>query len=153
MTHTHDDRVAERPHHLCFAYGCPLLGTSSVSTQGTSEWWCFAHFGKDVGQYQGITAELRRLDWLTRAITDVRTRERNPDYNAAFQRLEHDFMLAQRKDLLWTSPETDEQWMVRLERELEQLLRGSSSAPAPVQRPLIAQDTGSFNRVAITMPA
>lgn len=154
MTQTHDDRVAERPHHLCAAYGCPLLGSMSESTQGTNgEWWCFAHFKKDVGQYQGITAELRRLDWLTKAITDVRTRERNPDYGAAFQRLEHDFMLAQRKDLLWTQPETDEQWMVRLERELGKLLSGHA-APAPVQHPLIpAQDTGSFNRVAITMPA
>lgn len=152
MSQSHDDRVAERPHHLCAAYGCPLLGSMSANTTGTSEWWCFAHFGKDVGQYQGITAELRRLDWLAKAITNVRIRERNPDYGSAFQRLEHDFKLAQRSDLLWTAPETDEQWMVRLERELEQLLRGDAR-PAPKQQPLIAQDTGSFTRVAIAMPA
>lgn len=154
MSHSHDDRVAERPNHLCTAYGCPLLGSMSASTTGTSEWWCFAHFGKDVGQYQGITAELRRLEWLAKAITDVRTRERNPNYGAAFQRLEHDFKLAQRKDLLWTSPETDEQWMIRLERELGVMLSGRT-APASIQRPLIpaTQDTGSFTRIAITMPA
>lgn len=152
MTHTSDDRIAERPGHLCAAYGCPLLGSMSASIQGASEWWCFTHFGKDVGAYQRITAELRRLDWLANAITDVRNRDVNPNYPAAFQRIEHDLVLAQRSDLLWTSPETDMQWMVRLERELEQLLRGDAR-PAPAQQPLIAQDTGSFTRVTIEMPA
>lgn len=151
MSHSHDERIAQRPHHLCAAYGCPLHGTSSTHTTGTAEWWCFAHFRADVGSYQRITAELRRLDWLANAITDVRDRDVNPNYGAAFQRIEHDLALAQRKDLLWTSPETDAQWMVRLERELEQLLRGDAR-PAPVQKPLITQDTGSFTRVGFDVP-
>jgi hypothetical protein len=43
--------------------------------------------------------------------------------------------------------------MIRLERELGKLLSGQA-APAPIQRPLIpaTQDTGTFNRVVITMP-
>lgn len=153
MSHDHNDRVAERPNHLCAAYGCPLHGSMSTSTQGTTDWYCFAHFGKDPGRTQGITAELRRLDWLANAVRDVRDRDVNPNYGSAFQRIEHDFKLAQRKDLLWTSPESDAQWMVRLERELEQLLSGPVNVPAPRQKPLTTQDTGTFNRVGFDLPA
>jgi hypothetical protein len=154
MTQTHDDRVADRPNHLCAAYGCPLHGAMSQSTQGTSEWYCFAHFGKDFGSLQRITAEQRRLDWLANAIRDVRDRDVNPNYGAAFQRIEHDLKLAQRKDLLWTAPESDMQWMVRLEREMEQLLN-TSGAPAPKQKPLIdvPAQTGTFARVGFALPA
>lgn len=135
MTHAHSDRVAKRDHCMCAAYGCPLLGTMSGSTGGGT-WWCFAHFGKDVGRFQRITAELHRLKWLLKAISDIRTREQHVDYNAAFQRIEHDFALAQRKDLVWTTPETIEQWLVRLERELLTML---SDAPEPVQESLQLQ--------------
>ncbi|MES2346272.1 MAG: hypothetical protein V4641_01755 [Pseudomonadota bacterium] len=106
---------------MCTAYGCPLLGTLSASTAG-GDWWCFAHHGKDVGRFQRITADLHRLKWLIQAISDVRTREQHVDYPAAFQRIEHDFILAQRKDLLWTTPESVEEWLIRLERELTTML-------------------------------
>jgi hypothetical protein len=96
-------------------------------------WLCFAHFGKDVGQFQRITAQLHRLKWLLKAISDIRTREQHADYAAAFQRIEHDFALAQRKDLLWTAPETVEQWLVRLEQELAAML---AEPPPPTQEAL-----------------
>ena len=126
---THPNRTASRPG-MCTAYGCPLLGTLSTSTGGTSAWWCFAHFGKDPGQLQRITGELHRVKRLLNAISDIRTREQHQDYPAAFQRIEHDFTLAQRKDLLWTTPETVEQWLVRLERELAAML----AEPPPQQQ-------------------
>lgn len=113
----------------CTAYGCPLLGTLSASTAG-GNWWCFAHHGKDVGQFQRITSDLHRVKWLLKAISDVRTRDQHADYPAAFQRIEHDFALAQRKDLLWTEGETVEQWLVRLEKELVTML---AEPPPPVQ--------------------
>jgi hypothetical protein len=106
---------------MCTAYGCPLLGAMSASTHG-GNWLCFAHFGKDVGQFQRITAELHRLKWLLQAISDIRTRDQHQAYDSAFQRICHDFTLAQRKDLLWTSPETVEEWLIRLERELLAML-------------------------------
>ena len=124
---THPDRTAKRPGSMCAAYGCPLLGSMSTSTGGTSAWWCFAHFGKDVGRFQRITADLNRVKWLIAAISDIRLRDQHQDYHAAFERIQHDFTLAQRKDLLWTSPETAEQWLIRLERELTVML----ADPAP----------------------
>lgn len=132
----HPDRTAKRPGHLCAAYGCPQLGTMSTSTGG-GEWLCFAHHSKHVGHFQRITAELHRLKWLIAAIDDVRVRDRHPDYNAAFERITHDFTLAQRKDLVWTTPETAEQWLARLERELKAML---AEPPAQVQEalPLVA---------------
>lgn len=117
---------------MCTAYGCPLPGTMSTSTAG-GEWRCFAHHGKDVGRLQRITAELHRVKWLINAISDIRTREQHQDYNAAFQRIEHDFTLAQRKDLLWTQPETADQWLVRLSRELTAML---ADPPAQKQEAL-----------------
>lgn len=122
---------AKRPG-MCDAYGCPLLGVMSCSTHG-GNWLCFAHFGKDVGQFQRITSQLHRLKWLLKAISDIRTRDQHVDYNAAFERIEHDFTLAQRKDLLWTTPETVEQWLARLERELAAML---AEPPPPKQEAL-----------------
>lgn len=153
MSHNHEDRVADRPAHMCTAYGCPLIGAMATSTTGTNEWWCYVHFGKDVGRYQSITTELRKLDWLAQAITSVRTRNRNPGYGAAFQRIMHDFEQAGRKDLHWTSPESDEQWMVRLERELLKLLEGVLQ-PAQEQRQLAIQSAKSlnWNRVGFDLP-
>lgn len=135
MTRTHADRVAKRDPCMCSAYGCPLLGTMSGSTGGGS-WWCFAHFGKDVGRFQRITSELHRVKWLLKAISDIRTRDQHADYAAAFQRIEHDFTLAQRKDLLWTAPETVEEWLARLDRELLAML---AEPPEPVQEALQLQ--------------
>jgi len=134
MSHTKADRIAERPTHLCAAYGCKLLGTMSASTAG-GEWWCFAHFGKDIGRAQGITAEIRRLDWLSNAINDVRNRDNHADYAAAFERISHDLVLAQRSDLRWTEGEDEAQWLARLETELAQLL-AASFKPPPRQQPL-----------------
>lgn len=121
-----------RPAGACAAYGCPLLGTMSTSTAG-GEFWCFAHFGKDAGRLQRITAELHRVKWLIQAISDVRLRDQHQDYNAAFERICHDFALAQRKDLLWTAPESVEQWLIRLERELTTML---AEPPAQKQEAL-----------------
>lgn len=117
---------------MCTAYGCPLLGSMSSSCGGR-DWVCFAHFGKDVASYQRITAELHRLKWLLLAISDVRTRDQHQDYDAAFERICHDFTLAQRNDLQWTEGETVEQWLIRLERELFTML---AEPPAPKQEAL-----------------
>ncbi len=116
----------------CTAYGCPLLGAMSTSTQGGS-WLCFAHFGKDIGRWQRITSELHRLKWLLKAISDIRTRDQHANYPAAFERICHDFALAQRNDLLWTAPETVEEWLIRIEKALAAML---AEPPPPVQEAL-----------------
>ncbi|MEC5164049.1 hypothetical protein RCH08_005239 [Janthinobacterium sp. CG_S6] len=152
---THDDRTASRPAHLCAAYGCPMVGTTTSSTQGTNEWWCWLHFAKDAGRFQRITAELHRLDWLAKAATDIRLLLKRPEWPAAFARIEHDLMLANRPDLRWTDGESERQWMERLERELSSIIGEDSQAPR--QQPLIATsqakpDHGTFSRVSISPP-
>lgn len=127
-------RAPARPG-MCTAYGCPMLGTLSASTAG-GDWFCFAHHGKDVGRFQRITAELHRVKWLIVAISDVRQREQHQAYAAAFERIQHDFTLAQRKDLLWTEGENEEQWLARLERELVTML---AEPPPPKQDALPLQ--------------
>lgn len=153
MSHDHQDRVAERPGHMCAAYGCPMIGTSSASTQGTSEWWCFAHFGKDVGAYQRITVELNALAWLSDAVRDVRIiRAGTPESKAAMALLKHNFELNGRKDLLVRDDENRGQWLLRLETELGRMI-SDAVRPAPRQKPIVqAEDTGSFSRVGFDMP-
>lgn len=128
MTHSHQDRIADRPSYLCAAYGCPMLGAMATSTSGTAEWWCFAHFGKDAGQLQRITVELNHLDWLTKAIVDTRMRHlHKADWPAQFQRIEHDLHLQRRDDLRFdgnTAMRSDtERWLERLEAELDARIR------------------------------
>lgn len=153
MSNTHEDRVAERPGHLCAAYGCPLLGTSSASTQGTSEWWCFAHFGANVGSYQAITSTLRTAEWLSSAVFDVRTMQPGSNESrAAMSRIRHDFELNGRRDLLIGDHERRGQWLVRLETELRALI-AAAVTPPPRQAPIIPTvDSGTFGRVEFDLP-
>lgn len=67
------DRTAERPRYLCAAYSCPLIGVMTESTKGGDEWYCFCHFGKEAAARDEITFELHRMEWLCRAVTDLRT--------------------------------------------------------------------------------
>ncbi len=148
-----DDRVAERPSELCFAYGCPLLGTMTRSTSGTDEWFCFAHFEADAGRMQTLTSMIRSLAWLADAIVDVRKRHRHRDYPAAFQRLVGDIELAGRKDLLWKGSESEDQWLVRLETEMAAQLGNTRFAAPPAQQALISeQPPEQVKRVSITQP-
>jgi hypothetical protein len=153
MSHDHNDRVAERATHLCAAYGCPLLGTSSSSTQGTSEWWCFAHFGANVGGFQTITSIIREVEWLSQAIVDVRTmRPGTHESRAAMARIKHDLELAGRHDLLLQDHERRPQWLVRLETEMRALI-SAVIQPPPRQSP-IAQtvDSNTFGKVEFDLP-
>lgn len=157
MSHDHNDRVAERPSHLCAAYGCPLLGTSSASTQGTSEWWCFAHFGANVGSFQTITNVIREAEWLSQAIVDVRTmRPGTHESRAAMARIKHDLELQGRHDLLFQAHGHDHerrpQWLVRLETELRAVI-SAAVQPPPRQSAIVPTvDSSTFGRVEFDIP-
>jgi hypothetical protein len=152
MTHTHDDRVADRPSHLCAAYGCPLIGTSTASTIGGSEWWCFAHFGADVGRYQAITSELNRLRWLSAAARDVRFHDKSGTEasRAAFALIENELTQHQRPDLLWDRTEKRTRWLERLEAALKTEL---ADVMHSVPKQVAGQPAGTFSRVEFDMPA
>jgi hypothetical protein len=154
MSHTHEDRVADRPGHLCAAYGCPLIGSMSTSTQGSTDWWCFAHFGADIGRYQTITSELNRMNWLAAAARDVRMFDRpgTAESKAAFALIEHELTQHQRPDLLWNRVERRYQWLERLEAALRTELI-EVIKPIPRQETIITEQSArSFERVGFDMP-
>lgn len=153
MTHTHEDRVADRPAHLCAAYGCPLVGTSCSSTSGSNEWWCFAHFGLDYGQVQAATTEVNRLAWLAQASNAVRMHKRGtPGSAEAFALICHELKLHQRADLLPIEGESRIAWLTRLEGALLAMVR-LVATPAPVQLLVGEQSAKSFGKVEFDMPA
>lgn len=84
-----EERTAERPRYLCAVYSCPLVGVMSDSTKGGDDWFCFCHFGIEACDLQAITYELHRMEWLCRAITDLRT-YRGDDLRKVRERILHD---------------------------------------------------------------
>ena len=163
MSHTHEDRVADRPQHLCAAYGCPLIGSMCSSTSGSTEWWCFAHFGANPGRFQAITSELHRLRWLAMAVHDVRFHDKpgTPESRAAFNLIESELQLHKRPDLLWQRPEPGKpftgekryRWLERLEAALETEL-GDVLDPSSYQAslPIGGGTPSSFDKVGFDMP-
>lgn len=142
MSHTHDDRVAERSPDLCAAYGCPLLGSASTSTTGGSEWWCALHFGKDAGLIQQITSTMNRHRWLSDAITTIRTNARpKHDWTAEMQRVLHDLQAAGRDDLRWNRPESAPAWIARLETALMEIVASEVRPVVVTQAGLLDPDT------------
>lgn len=104
----------------CKAWACPMLGTMSRSTSGTSEWFCFAHFAAEPDQWQAITAEMNRLRWLVDQTRTIRENAlSNPlGWNAVEDAVNRELMLAQRKDLQRKNSESINQWLARLESVL-----------------------------------
>lgn len=156
---THPDRTAERPPHLCAAYGCPLLGTMNASTTGGVDWFCFAHFGQDFGQRDRLTRELRQLDWLSSAVVDIRRRHLNrADWPAQYQRICHDLQVNGRDDLQFAGSvhqrSDTEAWVVRLEAELLAQVRAlviPDQAQASI--PNEFNPNANFTKVAFEVPA
>ncbi len=161
MTHTHEDRVADRPPHLCAAYGCPLIGSMCSSTSGSTDWWCFAHFGATPGRFQAITSELHRLRWLTMAVHDVRFHAPGTEASrAAFQLIERELKAHGREELLWHRPDADHplgekryRWLERLEAALKTEL-GDVLDPTSYQAalPIGGGEKSSFSKVGFDMP-
>lgn len=165
MSHSHEDRVADRPPHMCSAYGCPLIGSMTSSTQGSTEWWCFAHFGASAGQFQAITSELRSLEWLSQAVHDVRFHDK-PGTEAsrrAFALIEHQLQLHKRPDLLWRRPSDDGtvpgekryRWLERLEAALKGALNDAGVLdPSSFQAklPIGGGAPSTFTQVGFDMP-
>lgn len=123
MTHTHEDRIAERDSSMCTAYGCPLLGTMTGSTSGANDWACPYHVNKPATQLQDITRIINRHRWLAEAITMVRGMvPSNPNRAKIIERLWNDFNVHDRAELYWDRVENVRQWTNRLEKALDELV-------------------------------
>ena len=155
MSHSHEDRVAEHDPRQCSAYGCPMPGTMTGSTSGTSEWQCWLHFGRNIGSWQRISAELNRMQWLGATIVTLRR-----DYGGKIATWTETYRLAvqsiragQRSDLLMVpADESVLQWIARLEAALSKACAEEDRGPR--QKPLVTeQPADTFARVGFEVPA
>jgi len=150
MTHTHEDRVAQRSPDLCAAYGCPLLGTFTGSTSGANDWCCSFHANRQGGQLQEVTMIINRHRWLAEAITDVRSMvPGNPNRTKLIERIWNDFNVHDRPELFWNQVETVRGWTNRLEKALDDLV-----APELVARPVptITQPADTWATAGANLP-
>ncbi len=46
----------------CPAFGCPLAGALTTSTNGGGPWYCRHHFGRATTEFDAITTEILRGD-------------------------------------------------------------------------------------------
>jgi hypothetical protein len=132
----------------CAAHGCPLLGGMSTSTTGGSEWWCFLHFGKNVGQLQAITAEINRRPWISKSITDLRRYYHTEQWGNVYKFAQHELAMNQRFDLQRKQDEEVRAWVLRLEQALE----AACGKVAPVAKQERIPEADPMQRVHIAMP-
>jgi hypothetical protein len=110
--------IPDRPSCDCSAYGCKLLGTMTASTTGSSEWFCWLHFGKPAAQWQRITAEINRLGWLADIIRGVRMHYAGEAWADTYRAAKQSITVNQSGHLLKTESESVKAWMLRLEGAL-----------------------------------
>lgn len=154
MSHSHEDRVADRPANLCAAYGCPLQGTMTTSPGAGADWWCCCHFGQNVGVMQAITSEINRLGHVHRAINEIRAGFGRPygDWAQIVRAIGIELTAAKREDLCPIRGERARDWMVRLETDLLASCKPFMNAAAPLQKVLISQPDSSWNHLQFDIP-
>lgn len=158
MSHSHEDRVAQHDPRQCAAYGCPMPGSMSASTTGTSEWHCWLHFGASPGRWQRITADLNRVQWLAHAIVKLRRDHggKREQWAETYRDATQAMRANQRGDLVRTKDETLPQWFARLDGALRACCGiADEPAGAPRQQTLMSelQASGTFAKVAFEAPA
>jgi hypothetical protein len=155
MSHDHEDRVAQQDPCKCSAYGCPMPGSMSRSTQGTSEWNCWLHIDASMGNWQRISAELNRMGWLVHAITSMRRdyRGKREVWAETFTDALQVMRAAQRGDLVNTKDETMSAWFGRLDSALRHACFGEDHVQPQLVDQLAQQPAGSFQKVGFEMPA
>ena len=111
--------MSESTHSIyCAANGCEMLGTNSSSATGSSEWWCFLHFGCKPGTAHAIAAELRRLSWLVKITQGVRARGDCRGWDKIEAAMNKEIALNQSSHLLRGDHESLPKWLARLEDTL-----------------------------------
>lgn len=134
----------------CAAFGCPLFGTVSESTQGDSRWYCFAHFAKPVGMNDRITASLKSdvFGAITAATKEIRRTYGRKEWATAYRGIQQSFLRIERNDLLFGEADSSQHkpgspsvrlWLARLERCLINATSGSST---PQNAPVVAKIVG-----------
>jgi hypothetical protein len=115
-----------------------MPGVMTSSTLGTSEWFCWLHFGKEAVQWQAITVELNHLVWLVEAIYGMRRHYGGPGWPDAYRKAVQSFRVQQRPDLEKLEKETVKQWLLRLDNVLGKA--ASETSMPPVKQETTAKD-------------
>lgn len=150
MTHTHEDRVAERDPCMCIAYGCPLMGVMTGSTSGANDWACHFHANKPATQMQDVTRIINRYRWLAEAVTSVRGMvPGRTDRAKTMQRIWNDFNVHNQPELYWDRVETVRQWVNRLDKALDGLV---SPELQPVAVPTLAKPGETWENAGAALP-
>lgn len=114
----------------CAAHGCPMYGTSSRSTTGGTDWYCFIHFGAEAKDWPHINAELNRLGWLVKIVRELRQLAYVKGFPSKFTAdARQAITLSQRGDLQMRIDEATVDWMIRLEGILAQSCKDSLVQP------------------------
>lgn len=111
----------------CAARGCPMIGTNTRSTSGTTEWFCFIHFGARADQWYAISAELNRLQWLVGIVRGLRGLEHAKNWDELQLAARRAISLSQRGDMQMKESESTAAWMIRLETVLAQSCKDSQA--------------------------
>jgi hypothetical protein len=118
MSFRHKDRVAQQDPRQCFAYGCPMQGSISSGTTGSSKWLCWLHHGEEADRWQRITADLRRMEWLVMTITTLRRDCGSVHWDEAYATADRAMRQHQRSDLRHIEGEKLLNWFSRLDAAL-----------------------------------
>lgn len=126
--------MTETANVHCAANGCPMSGCMSRSTSGSTEWYCFLHFGCKSGTGHAITNELQRLGWLVKLTQALRTNGGSAHWDRMEEAGNKEIRLNQSSHLLRGDHETLPAWLARL----EDTLRIACAIPAQpdTQQPL-----------------
>lgn len=112
---THPDRTAERSSYLCDAYGCPCLGSMSLSASGGG-FLCFTHYQLRQHPMQEVTTEINRYRPIAEASLHARCCRVNPDWKGTYHRVQSE-LEAEYPDLKYTDGSVHD-WSIRLEEGL-----------------------------------
>jgi hypothetical protein len=135
----------------CFAQDCPMHGSISTGTSGArQDWLCWLHFGKDAGQWQSITTEINRVQFLADATRILRHGYGGPNWPHACRAAKKLLLAGMREDLVNTKTETAKEWMLRLEAELASLVRPSQKSLTKPDLPKLAD---TWQKVVVDEPA
>jgi len=155
MSHSHEDRVADRQAGMCAAYGCPLHGTMSNNTTGGDDWWCFLHHGREGAMVQQITTAIHRHRWLADVLTTALEIHPARDGNEGrMEWIRKTLKTANRDDLQWAGhPENIRQWTNRLKPALEQLVMADVQVPAQTEIAGTKATKDTWQKASALIPA
>ena len=89
MAYKKDPLDNEPREQTCAAYGCPMSGTLSTSTNGSHSFYCHFHFGVDSSDWGNITLRIKnRQQSFLNIVNAMRENPANPNINTFILKLE-----------------------------------------------------------------